>query len=62
MKRAFRMLQKTTEEEPGTGDVICYLRDYATRDRILKRARVLGPFDFEGREVKIMPELSGSTL
>lgn len=60
MERAFRKPQKTTEEGPG--DVICSLWDYATRDRIIKRAWVLGPFDFQGREVKIMPELSGSTL
>lgn len=44
------------------GAVIYYLENFTMRERIVQRAWTLGPCDFQGREVVIMPELTSSTL
>lgn len=48
--------------EGGPGDVVCYLDKFSLKERIVQRAWDLGPYDFRGSEVHILPELSSATL
>lgn len=62
IERAFWLAQKRDWDGPGPGDVVCYLTDYATREKIIRRAWCLGPCDFLGAEVSVLPELSEEAL
>lgn len=62
VERAYRLPRMTGGEGQDPGEVACYLPDFQTQDRIIRRAWVLGPCDYMGGEVKILPELSGATL
>lgn len=54
--RTYRLANKKDGEVPGYGDVIWYLADFSLREKIICRARCLGPCDFKGSEVTNLPE------
>lgn len=62
MDRLHRVLEPRPPDSSNPRDVICHMHYYSHRDTILRKAWEAGTIDFEAAQLKILPDLSRSTL